>query len=101
LGFVKQRQVLIADLPHLEVTKEIADLAIRLHDYLHLPPHARPDAMHLALACYYEIDYLLTWNMKHIANGHVRHGLQRLHDSKEIFLPTICTPEELIEEIEP
>ena len=100
LGFVKDRQTLLAELPRLEVTKEIAELAVKLHEYLHLPPHARPDAMHLALACYYEIDYLLTWNMKHLANGHVRHGLQRLHDAKEIFLPTICTPEELIEEIE-
>jgi predicted nucleic acid-binding protein len=100
LGFAKQRQSLIADFPRLEVTDTTTDLAIKLHVYLHLPSHALLDAVHLALACYYEVDYLLTWNMKHLANAHVRHGLQRLHDSKEIYLPTICTPEELIEELE-
>jgi hypothetical protein len=84
-----------------EVTKATRDLGVLLHDRLHLPPHALPDAMHLAIACYYEIDYLLTWNMKHLANGHVRHGLQQLHDHQGIFLPTICTPEELIKEVEP
>jgi hypothetical protein len=97
-GFADKRRELIADIQRLEVTPEILQLADELHSILHLPPLAKPDAAHLAVACHHEIDYLLTWNMKHLANGHVRHALQRLHDSGSQYFPTICTPEELLEE---
>ncbi len=97
-SFAEQRWLLIADIQQLEVTTEILQFAENLHTILRLPPSAKPDATHLALACHYEIDYLLTWNMKHLANGHVRHALQIMHDAGEIYFPTICTPEELIEE---
>ena len=39
---------------------------------------------------------MLTWNLKHLAGGHVRYALMRLHDAKGLAIPTICTPEELL-----
>jgi hypothetical protein len=96
--FAQQRRTLVAEIPRLEITTEILNLGESLHSILRLPPAAKPDAMHLAIACHHEIDYLLTWNMKHLANGHVRHALQKLHNNWKIQLPTICTPEELMEE---
>lgn len=41
------------------------------------------------------IDYLLTWNMKHLAGGRVRREIERFHDERGVFVPIICTPEEL------
>jgi hypothetical protein len=97
-NFAEKRWTLIADIQRLEITPEILDLATRLHSILHLPQTAKADATHLAVACHHEIDYLLTWNMKHLANGHIRRALQRLRDTGEQYFPTICTPEELLEE---
>jgi predicted nucleic acid-binding protein len=93
----EQRRQLIVKLPRLQVTREVVHLAGRLFDHLNLPESARPDAFHLALACHYKMDYLLTWNMKHIAGGHVRRTLEKLQRASGIVLPTICTPEELLE----
>jgi hypothetical protein len=43
-----------------------------------------------------QMAYILTWNFKHIANASIRSKLEVLAQSKNIELPTICTPEELV-----
>ena len=91
-----QRRQLIVRLPRLRVTTAVVQLAGRLFDHLKLPESARPDAFHLALACHYNMDYLLTWNMKHLAGGHVRRTLEKLQRASGLVIPTICTPEELL-----
>lgn len=91
----KQRITLLEGLPRLLMNREIIALAGELHSYLRLPPGAETDALHLAVACYYETDYLLTWNMKHLANGHVRRGIEQFGNKREMPIPVICTPEEL------
>jgi hypothetical protein len=92
-----ERRKLILRLPRLRVTSAVVRLASRLFDHLRLPEASRPDAFHLALACHYETDFLLTWNMKHIAGGHVRRALEKLQRASGTAIPTICTPEELLE----
>jgi len=91
----KQRVALLHDVPRLIVDDAVGELADQLHAHLRLPPSAETDAMHLALACYYRTDYLLTWNMKHLASGRIRREIDRFHDEKGVFVPVICTPEEL------
>lgn len=92
-----ERRKIIAGLASLRVTRATVQLARQLFNDLKLPDAARPDAFHLALTCQYEIDFLLTWNMKHIAGGHVRRTLENLRRATGIMIPTICTPEELLE----
>ncbi len=91
----EQRIALLEGLPRLVVNRAVMELAEQLHSYLRLPPSAETDAMHLALACHYQTDYLLTWNMKHMANGRIRREIERFHNEKGMFIPVICTPEEL------
>ena len=98
--FSQQRLLLLNNFPLLEVTQNVIELAAKLNQHLLLPPSAETDIIHLALACHYEMDYLLTWNLKHIANGRVIRGLSRFHDEQRIPTPTICTPEELLERSE-
>jgi len=93
--WLRERQQLIADLPRLAVTDEVLQLADELFAHLRLPPGAWFDALHLAVSCHHEMDYLLTWNLKHIASGHVRRALTSFHDQRGIAVPTICTPDEL------
>jgi hypothetical protein len=92
----EQRRQLIVRLPRLRVTTTVVQLAGRLLEYLALPESARPDAFHLALACHYDMDFLLTWNMKHIAGGHVRRTLEKFQRASGFVIPTICTPDELL-----
>jgi hypothetical protein len=55
------------------------------------------DAGHIALATVHEMDILLTWNCRHIANAFIQAKLRKLADAAGFTLPVICTPEELLE----
>src|SRR5262249_5226412 len=95
--FAQERLKLIAEVPRLYVTEEVASLAEEFYKRLHLPERAKADAAHLALACHYEIDYLLTWNLTHLANAHVERLLARMRRTSEMAIPIICTPEQLMQ----
>ena len=61
-----------------------------------IPQKAAVDALHIAIATVHGMDYLLTWNCKHIANAEMQTAVNRIcrHDGYEP--PVICTPEELL-----
>ena len=63
---------------------------------LGLAGRARADLPHFAFAVAYQMDYLVTWNCRHIANGEV---IRRLLDANlELQRPTplVVTPEEIL-----
>lgn len=60
-----------------------------------LPEVAITDAIHVATACIHNMDYLLTWNCKHIANADRRYMIEEVSLSYGYVPPRICTPEEL------
>jgi hypothetical protein len=62
-----------------------------------LPRDADRDAAHIALATVHEMDILLTWNCRHIANAFIQAKLRKLAHVGGFTLPVICTPEELLE----
>jgi hypothetical protein len=95
--FSKQRLQLVTAMPRLEVTPDVIQLATVLNKRFILSPAAETDVLHVALACYYEMDFLLTWNLKHIANGQVIRNLTFFHNETGTHLPIICTPDELLE----
>jgi len=61
-----------------------------------LPPKASNDALHIALATIYGLDYLLTWNCKHMANAQIQRKLAQISSELGYNLPVICTPYELM-----
>jgi hypothetical protein len=61
-----------------------------------LPRKAANDAAHIAIATVHGMDYLLTWNCKHIANALIQKKLAQICADFEYELPTICTPYELM-----
>lgn len=93
----KKREELVSSLSILEVTEEVQKLADIYSKELGLPPKAAVDIIHIAFAVVYEVDYLLTWNCKHIANGDVIKRLYTVNNKMNRFTPVILTPEELIE----
>jgi hypothetical protein len=93
----KRRTDIITDIPILELTDEARELAHRMI-HLHLVPEkALADALHIAIAATTGMDYLLTWNCRHIANAVTRPYIENLCRDRGIIPPVICTPEELLE----
>lgn len=43
------------------------------------------------------IDYLLTWNLRHLANAVLRGKIEEAVRTAGFVPPVICTPEELME----
>jgi predicted nucleic acid-binding protein len=91
-----RRLAALAGLPVLPIAAEAERLAA---DFLRtgaLPPSARSDAIHLAVASFVQADYLLTWNCRHLANAQIIRRLEREAARSGWNLPTICTPLELM-----
>ena len=59
------------------------------------PLHATADAAHIAIAAKHGINFLLTWNCRHIANANIFHKVQSVIEAAGFRMPIICTPEEL------
>jgi predicted nucleic acid-binding protein len=93
----QRRMAAITGFAVLEVNEEVRELAQKYFQAINLPDKAKLDAFHLATAVWYGMDYLLSWNCKHIASGRVRKILVEINDGLGIRTPVICTPEELME----
>ena len=65
-----------------------------------IPREAAADALHIAIAAANGIDYLLTWNCKRLANASLRVRIAALLEDAGSACPVICTPEELMEDME-
>ena len=85
------------DLPQLDITATVEELAAALVVELQLPPKARADALHIAASAVNGIDYLLTWNCTHIANATFRPQIEKVCRFAGYEPPIICTPQELLE----
>jgi hypothetical protein len=79
------------------VNEEVEALAREYFAALDIPEKAMIDAFHLAVAAWHRIDYVLSWNCKHIASGRVQKMLQDANTRLGVYTPIVCTPEELME----
>ena len=79
----------------LEITDEIINLSQSLMDNKCLPPKSVEDALHISIASIHNMNYLLTWNCKHIANAKMRPLIEKVIFENGFIAPIICTPEEL------
>jgi len=96
-AMARQRLALLAGIPIVRATNDAEALTQRILDSGVLPANADRDAAHIALATVYELDILLSWNCRHIANAFLQGRLRRLADAAGYTLPVICTPEELLD----
>lgn len=95
--YAQKRLEVLKDFAVLEVSNEVKDLAQRYFAAIQMPEKSKVDAFHLAVAAWHRMDYLLSWNCKHIASGRVRKIVRGINDRLGVHTPTICTPEELTE----
>jgi predicted nucleic acid-binding protein len=91
-----QRLNLLQSLIFLDLTEEAIELGQQYLQRSNLPPKASNDSLHMALATVYGLDYLLTWNCKHMANAQIQRKLSQISFELGYELPIICTPYELM-----
>lgn len=91
-GYLK----IIENLDRLELSEEIAILA---EGYVSRGIFHRKflaDAVHVALASFHKIDYLVTWNFGHLANVRKQARVRLFNAAAGFFSPAIVTPEFLV-----
>jgi hypothetical protein len=87
-----QRIELISGLNLLELSDDVIEIATIYVDRLVMPRDGSGDAVRLALASYYSLDVLLTWNCKHLANPNKFGHIDRVNDELGLSTPLLTTP---------
>ncbi len=96
----QHRLEMLADLPVLDVSSESIMLEENLIDAGAVPQHSRPDAQHIAIATVNSIEYLISWNYRHIVNETKRNLINEVCHAAGFQPTSLCTLIELIEEIQ-
>jgi hypothetical protein len=91
-----RRLNIVKAIPLLEITEEVWSLAAGLVASRIIPKKAGTDAAHIALAAIQGMDFLVTWNCRHIANAVIARAVEKVCSGQGFQCPVICTPEELM-----
>jgi hypothetical protein len=92
----KDRLQILHKFPLLEVTDAVISLTTSPLAAGCIPTQAATDAAHLAVATVHSMDYLLTWNCRHINNAEILRDVAAVCTRHGYALPMVCTPEELM-----
>jgi hypothetical protein len=85
-------------IPLLPLEEKIAEVAESLIEKAILSPKSVVDALHISIAAFHRIEYLLTWNCSHIANAKIQRRIRQVLEEMAIPMPIICTPQEMVED---
>ena len=85
----------IRGIPRLAIDAQVDDIARGLMNAELVPRQAAEDALHIAIAAVHRVDFLLTWNFKHIANPSIQRNIAIFLYDLGLPFPFICSPEEL------
>jgi len=88
----------LKDIPMLSTPTEAVRISKELMRAVGLPSKAETDALHIALAAYHGVDFLLTWNCRHINNAEFAEDFALACRKQGFVCPKICTPQELLGE---
>lgn len=94
----KRRLEYISGMLSLHISDEAVSLAEALVSKGPIPSEYGEDALHIALCAVHGIDFLVTWNCRHLANAFHRHQIEAVVEARGYRCPVICTPEELMED---
>ena len=95
---ISHRAKALAGMTVLLVNDTARDLAGEIMAEKILPPAAASDAIHAAVASLNQVNILLTWNCRHLANPHLLRRLREFMARRALTLPEVCTPIELAAE---
>ncbi len=92
----RKRLELLRGIPILKLTHDVGEIAKELLARQIIPTKASDDAIHIAVASVHEVDYLLTWSCKHLANPKIWWRVSEVVSEFGFKPSVICTPEDLI-----
>jgi hypothetical protein len=91
----KQCLAMLDGLPKLRITEEIERIAAVYQRQKLMPRQPVRDALHVAIASFYRMDFLLTWNCRHLANANKSRHLRELNLEMGLAVPQLVTPHQL------
>lgn len=92
-----ERLSVISGLELLDTSDTVDELADELIAQGSIPASQPRDAFHIAIAAVNGVQYLVTWNFKHIANPTLQNRIASVCRDRGFEPPVICTPEQLLE----
>ncbi len=95
----QERLQTLREIKRLTINTACEELAEKLILHSPIPDNAQDDALHIAVASYHAVDFLLTWNFRHLANAHLIPKVRTIVEESGYQFPQICTPEELTGEL--
>jgi hypothetical protein len=90
-----RRLEFVAGVPSLAISENAVELAKSLVGKGAIPKGSEEDALHIAIAATQSVEYVLTWNFKHINNAETKRQIVRIVESFGYTCPQLCSPEEL------
>ncbi len=94
----RRRREFLSPFQVLDASSEVESLTAMYMEKRIVPARYEHDAAHLALATMHEMRYLCTWNFRHLANALALKRFERLNEKLGLFVPQVCTPEQLLGE---
>jgi hypothetical protein len=86
---------LIAEVPALDINDDAVGVAeIFVHEKV-MPGPVAGDAIHIAVATVHGMDYVLSWNVRHLANPNKVEHLRIVSRRLGLVPPAIVTPDML------
>jgi predicted nucleic acid-binding protein len=95
----QKRVEAISSLPRLEIPDDVDRLTALILKKTGLPNSAKADAEHVAIAATHKIEFLATWNCKHLANPAITPKVARACERAGFRSPAICTPEVILRHV--
>jgi len=92
----KRRLKALTEIPLLSVTDEVLVFSETIIRAGAIPKKAIGDSLHIALSAVHGVDYLLTWNYRHIDNAETKPLIRRICEENKYLYPEICTPQEFM-----
>jgi predicted nucleic acid-binding protein len=91
----RQRLEAVNEIPSLDISAEAQQIAEYLVSSRAVPKNSPEDALHIGIAAANGIDFLLTWNFKHINNAQTKARIEEIIEQHDLVCPVLCSPEEL------
>ncbi|MSQ73514.1 MAG: DNA-binding protein [Betaproteobacteria bacterium] len=93
--YSQARLKILTNIPVTDISPMARLIASAILKEKALPQNAAVDALHIAIAGASRVQFLLTWNFRHIANVRMRSKIEAILKRFDIEPPLLCTPDQL------
>jgi len=91
-----RRIEVLSKIPILTITESVVALSKALLHGGALPAKALDDSLHISVSAVHGVDYLLTWNCRHLVNAETKPIIRSICTMHGYTSLEICTPQELM-----